>query len=121
MLREEILRERASFARDLEYVRSITEDAKVQDTMLMLDEHSKAVRGIFEEDGDDEKVDSALKEAIDQIPTDDDKDAEIQRILTAKKDVSIDNIMGIIDDSDDEEADAVDLAVDMLEDDEEDE
>ena len=105
-----LIQERASFARDVEYLRNITEDALVQESMLTLEKHGKGVCGIFESDEED-AVDKELEKASAEIPTDRDYEKEeISRIVNSKKDMSIDDIMGISDDEDDEEDAAVSIA-----------
>lgn len=116
-----LIQERASFARDVEYIRNITEDALIQESMLTLENHNKGVCGIFESN-DDEKADKELEKASEEIPTDRDYEKEeISRIVNAKKDMSIDDIMGISDDEDDEENAAIAIAEDLVNDDNDDE
>lgn len=113
--KEEVIRERAEFARDVEYVQSITEDAVVQESMLAIDRHGKGVRGMFESgDDEDDPEMKELEEACEKIPTDSAFESEeIDRIVNSDKDMNIDDIMGISDG--DEEDGALDLAEDILE------
>ena len=45
-----IIYERASFARDIEYLRNIVEDAVTMESLNTLDRYGKGVSGIFETD-----------------------------------------------------------------------
>jgi hypothetical protein len=110
--KEQIAYERADFARDVEYIRSMVNDSEIQEAVYSLEEYKKGIRGIFESDEDD---DPELIDAVDQIPVDDsDKEIEIERILNSNSNMSIDDIMGLSDDGD-EINDAIDIADDELE------
>ena len=101
-----IIYERASFARDIEYLRNIVEDAVTMESLNTLDRYGKGVSGIFETAEDPEEAE--LEKVVDEIPT---EKEEINRIVKSDKDMSIDDIMGV---SDEEDA-AVDLADDLTE------
>lgn len=108
-----IIYERASFARDLEYLRNIVEDSVTMESLNTLDRYGKGVSGIFETAEDPEEAE--LEKVVDEIPTDKEfEKEEIDRIVKSDKDMSIDDIMGV---SDEEDA-AVDLADDLTERDE---
>lgn len=89
--------ERASMARDLEYLRSMAEDHALQEAVRELEIHES---GSNSEDSfipkeDDPEIDEAIK----QIPVNDGfEETEIRRILTSNHDMDIDDIIGISDD-----------------------
>lgn len=92
---DKIAYERASFARDIEYLQSMAEDSVIQEAMCALD-HGKGVRGIFESEEED---DPELLAAVDQIPVDNNTEQEeIKRILQSDHNMEIDDILGIADD-----------------------
>lgn len=111
---EQIAYERASFARDVEYLQQMAEDDVIQESMVALDRFHKGTIGIFESEVTD---DPEILEVIDKIPDKGNEEEEIQRILTSDKDMNIDDIIGISDDTDDELDAALDLADDDLEED----
>lgn len=108
---QQIAYERASFARDVEYLQQMAEDAIIQESMVALDQFHKGTIGIFEsEDTDDPEI----LEVIDQIPSENKEKEEVERMLSSKKDMNIDDIIGISDDEDDDLDAALDLAEDDL-------
>lgn len=106
---KQIAYERASFARDVEYLQQMAEDTIIQESMVALDQYHKGTIGIFESTEED---DPEILEAIDKIPTENNEKEEIERILSSKKDMNIDDVIGLSDDDDDE----IDSALDLVED-----
>lgn len=90
---EKIARDRASFARDIEYLQSMAEDSLLQEAVINIEqlENSKYIT--------ETENDPDLLNAINQIPVDDNtEDEEINRILASDKDMTIDDVIGIADD-----------------------
>lgn len=89
--RTSIAYERANYLRDLEYTRCNVEDAQIQDAL-------DAVNPPDPSDSTDIS-DAELTQAIEDIPTDEeDREAEITRIVSSNTDMTIDDIMGLNDD-----------------------
>lgn len=82
--------ERAEFARDMEYIKNNVEDSIVQDSILSL--KSKCPDAFDDCNFTDEELD----EAISKISVDsDEREEEINRILQATDDITLDEVMGI--------------------------
>lgn len=80
--------ERASFARDAEYISSMVQESAVDDALLSVD---CKVNGCPEEPSDEE-----IDEVIRQIPANDEaRNEEIERIVNSHKDLDIDGVMGL--------------------------
>jgi hypothetical protein len=94
-----VLLERAEMVRDMEYTKCIVEDAEINDA---IDSVKHMCPDAFDST---EFTDEQLDDAIDQIPDDDaDRNEEINRIAQADHDMSIDDVMGLSDDIEDEES-----------------
>ena len=88
--------ERASFARDAEYIIESTKDAALQESILLYENAGES--GLcFESDIISPEFKEEIKEAIEQIPDDhSDADDEIERIVSSDKEkLSLDEVMGI--------------------------
>lgn len=87
----EILKERASLARDLEYLRENATEDRIDERMLQLE-------SIYCEDTDTISKDEFV-EIDEHLPTtDDDKEEEIQRIMESTNEyISFDEMIGLDD------------------------
>lgn len=108
--------ERASFARDVEYLQSMAKDSDVNDAMLYAELYDSVFHNVTESVDED---DAEFVEAIDEIPINDGtEEAEIQRILNSDHDMDIDDVLGISDNNSDdvgeEEDSQIELADEML-------
>lgn len=94
MDKNEVARQRASFARDVEYIRCMTEDAEINDVITALDASAEftAVESV---DIDDKEIEDTLNQIQPDVSQ---KEDEIQRILQSDSDMTMDDIIGIADD-----------------------
>lgn len=88
----DILFERAAFARDVEYMRNNIEDSIVQESVLACE----SVMGEYTVEATDEELDAAIKQASKDDSTEND---EVERILRSDKDLTLDEIIGIEDET----------------------
>lgn len=101
-LASSVARERASFLRDVEYMRENVVDARIQEDILA---YECAEQGIYtEKDLTSPEEEKEIIEIIDQIPkseTDKDADEEIDRIMNSdKENLTLDEVMGLVDEGD---------------------
>lgn len=89
---DSILYERASFVRDIEYMRNNVIDSEVQDAILA---YETANNELTVETTDDE-INTAIKQAAKDDST---EQEEIERIVRSDKDLTLDQIIGITDDA----------------------
>ena len=95
----DVARDRAEFARDMEYTKQNIEDSAMQDAIIST--KSKCPDAFDDCDYTDEELD----QAISQIPLDDsDREEEINRILQATGDLNLDDVMGFENDEPDIES-----------------
>lgn len=91
-----IAEERASFMRDVEYIKESTNDAQMQESILIYENAGES--GLcLESDIVSPELKEEIKEAVEQIPNDTkDAEEEIDRIIRSDKDqLSLDEVMGI--------------------------
>lgn len=81
--------ERANCTRTVEYMRCMLEDAFMADRFIQIEEADRN----FNESVDMKENREILKNL--KVETDEDKEEEIQRIVDATHDLSIDEVMGI--------------------------
>lgn len=84
-----VIRSRAEFARNVEYLRCMAEDAYISNRMNVLDELSEGYMESEEEDVID-RIDERIS-----VNGDEDAEQEVNKILDSDKDISIDEIMNI--------------------------
>ena len=84
-----VIRSRAEFARNVEYLRCMAEDAYISNRMSVLDELSEGYMESEEEDVID-RIDERIS-----VNGDEDAEQEVNKILDSDKDISIDEIMNI--------------------------
>ena len=95
-----VRKERASIERDRLYIESMMEDEAV-DAALSAMAPMTMMEGVDISDADIEAL-------IDKLPVTDGDDEEIEKILQSKKNLSIDDVMGIVGDEDEDD----DLCID---------
>ena len=95
-----VRKERASIERDRLYIESMMEDEAV-DAALSAMAPMTMMEGVDISDADIEAL-------IDKLPVTDGDDEEIEKILQSKKNLSIDDVMGIAGDEDEDD----DLCID---------
>ena len=89
---DEILYERAAFARDVEYIRNNVIDSDVQDAILACE----SAMGEYTMEATEDEIDAAIKQASKDDST---EQEEVERILRSDSDLTLDEIIGITDDS----------------------
>ena len=95
-----VRKERASIERDRLYIESMMEDEATEAALCAL------VPETMMEDVDISDAD--IEALIDKLPVTDGDDEEIEKILQSKKNLSIDDVMGIAGDEDEDD----DLCID---------
>lgn len=86
------MEQRASFARELEYIKEDMDECGLDDRFEQV--HGQCTK--------DDYCD--CKDAVDQIdPCDDTKKTEVRRLLDADKDMSFEKMIGVVDDIDDKQ------------------
>lgn len=98
-----VIRSRAEFARNVEYLRCMAEDAYISNRMSVLDELSEGYMESEEEDVID-RIDERIS-----ANGDEDVEQEVNKILGSDKDISIDEIMNIQTMTDEEITESVDF------------
>ena len=101
----DVARDRAEFARDMEYTKQNIEDSAMQDAIISTKSKCNGLKFWTIDDvkskcpdafDDCNYTDEELDQAISQIPLDDsDREEEINRILQATDDLNLDDVMGI--------------------------
>lgn len=91
---DDILFERAAFARDVEYIRNNVADSTVQDALLACE----SAMGEYTVEATDAEIDAAIKQAAKDDST---EQEEVERILRSDSDLTLDEIIGIADDAED--------------------
>ena len=89
---DSILYERASFVRDIEYMRNNVIDSEVQDAILAYETANNELTV----ETTDEEINAAIKQAAKDDST---EQEEIERIVRSDKDLTLDQIIGITDDA----------------------
>lgn len=89
---DSILYERASFVRDIEYMRNNVIDSEVQDAILAYETANNELTV----ETTDEEINAAIKQAAKDDST---EQEEIERIIRSDKDLTLDQIIGITDDA----------------------
>ena len=108
----QIARERAIFARDMEYIRESVEDSSVQEEFLKYEngEYNYENGDVFTESELDE-----VKDIIEEIPYNrDEENEEIDRIVNSPNDqITIDEVMGIPSHSPEDMDELIDAAAEI--------
>lgn len=101
-IKANIAQERASLAREMEYMRQNVADAAIQESVLIY-ESCNGGRGLcLESEIVPPSEEQEIRKAIARIPETDDSEEDVKRILASKKpELSLDEVMGIS--SEDEE------------------
>lgn len=89
---DSILYEKASFVRDIEYMRNNVIDSEVQDAILAYETANNELTV----ETTDEEINAAIKQAAKDDST---EQEEIERIIRSDKDLTLDQIIGITDDA----------------------
>lgn len=82
---QSIRRNRAKLERDRVVLTQMLEDAKINDAFSTLDDDAM-FEGVTNDD---------IEDLINKLPESDDEDEEVERILSAKKPLNTDDIIGV--------------------------